>query len=89
LAWTVSYTDTALKSLKKLDRPDARNVIEFMEKRVAASDNPRALGKRLTGPTLGTYIRYRIGNIRVICDLKNGELQILVVRIGYRRKIYL
>ena len=89
MAWTVNYTDTALKSLKKLDRPAARNVIEFMEKRVAVSDNPRALGKKLTGPTLGTYIRYRIGDIRVISDLKNGELQILVIRIGHRREIYL
>jgi mRNA interferase RelE/StbE len=87
LAWTIEYADTAKKQLRKLDRVAARRVVDFMDERVAASDDPRGVGKALKGP-LGDMWRYRVGDYRVICDIQDGMLTVLVLQIGNRREVY-
>lgn len=87
MAWTVEYTDTALKQLRRLDKPHARRILDFMAVRVAAQEDPRALGQSLSG-SLRTYWRYRVGDYRVICDLQDEVVQILVIEVGHRREIY-
>ena len=59
-----------------------------MDERVATLDDPRALGKNLVGPKLGAYWRYRVGDIRVICSIQDGEMCVLVIEIGNRREVY-
>lgn len=86
MAWTIDYTDSARKQLLKLDRPTARRIVDFMDTRVAA-DDPRSTGKALSGP-LGGFWRYRVGDYRVICDIQDGALRVLVVEIGNRREVY-
>jgi mRNA interferase RelE/StbE len=49
LAWTIEYAEAAKKQLRKLDKPAARRIVDFMDERVAPSDDPRALGKALKG----------------------------------------
>ena len=88
MAWTISYTETALKQLKKLDRPIARRLVDFMNERVAAQADPRSTGKALTGPLLGSYWRYRVGDYRIICDIQDGALMVLVLEIGNRKDVY-
>jgi mRNA interferase RelE/StbE len=73
--------------LRKLDKPTARRIVDFMDERVAGSENPRATGKALTGP-LGAFWRYRVGDCRVICDLQDGALRLLVVQGGNRSEVY-
>jgi mRNA interferase RelE/StbE len=87
LAWTIDYTETARKQLRKLDRQIARRILDFMDERVAGLDDPRSHGKALTGP-LGGFWRYRVGDCRVICDIQDGELRVLVVQVGNRREVY-
>lgn len=87
MVWTIKYTETAKKQLKKLDRQTARRVIEYMDEHVATRDDPCSTGKALTGP-LGGLWRYRIGDLRVICDVQNGALMILVIELGNRREVY-
>lgn len=87
MAWTIDYTDTALKSLKKLDRQAARRIIGFMDERIAPADDPRIHGKALTGP-LGSYWRYRVGDYRIICDIQDNLLRVLVVEVGNRKEVY-
>ncbi len=89
LAWIINYTESALRQLKKLDRPTARRILNYMDERVALSDDPRMNGKSLVGPKLGTYWRYRVGDVRVICNIQNEELCVLVVEIGHRKQVYL
>jgi mRNA interferase RelE/StbE len=88
LAWTISYTETARKQLRKLDRPTARRILDFMDERIVGQSNPRDLGKALTGSTLGSYWRYRIGDYRIICEIQDNKLCVLVVEIGNRREVY-
>jgi mRNA interferase RelE/StbE len=87
LAWTIDYTQTARKQLKKLDKPAARRILDFMDNRVAKQEDPRSLGKALTGP-LGTLWRYRVGDYRVICEIHRSAVRILVIRIGHRGEVY-
>lgn len=88
LAWIVKYTDSARKQLKKLDRQIAIRILDFMDERVLVGSNPRAIGKSLTGPKLGSYWRYRVGDHRIICDIQDEQLCVLVIEIGDRKEIY-
>jgi len=87
LVWTIDYTDTAKGQLRKLDKQTARSIVDYLDERIAGLENPRSAGKALTGP-LGGLWRYRVGDCRVICDIQNGALRVLVVRVGNRREIY-
>ena len=87
MAWTIDYTQTALNQLRKLDRQSARRILDFLDERVAQRDDPRSTGKALSGP-LGGLWRYRVGDFRVICEIQDGELRVLVVELGNRREVY-
>ena len=87
LAWKIEYAETARKQLRKLDKLTARRIVDFMDERIAPNANPRAMGKALKGP-LGDLWRYRVGDFRVLCDLQDGVLTVLVLRIGNRREVY-
>jgi mRNA interferase RelE/StbE len=65
----------------------ARRIVDFMDERIARMESPRSTGKALTGP-LGDFWRYRVGDCRVICDIQDGALRVLVVQVGNRREIY-
>ena len=88
MAWIIKYSDSARKQLKKLDKQSAIRILDFMDERISESGNPRSIGKVLTGPKLGTYWRYRVGDYRIICDIQDGQLCVLVIEIGNRKKIY-
>jgi len=88
LAWIIKYTESSSKQLKKLDKQNALRVLDYMDERVAKLDDPRTLGKNLKGPRIGEYWRYRVGDIRVICNILDGQMIVLVVEIGNRREIY-
>ena len=88
MAWTIRYTNTAAAQLRKLDKPIARRIVDFMDTRVATSENPRGVGKALSGPMLGTFWRYRVGDYRIICDIQDGNLCVLVVEVGNRKDVY-
>ena len=46
------------------------------------------LGENLSGPKLGEYWRYRVGDIRIICKIQDDQVCILVIEIGSRREVY-
>lgn len=87
MAWTIDYAETAKAQLSKLDKQTARRIVDFMDERVAGRENPRDSGKALTG-SLGGFWRYRVGDCRVICDIQDGVLRVLVVQVGNRREIF-
>jgi mRNA interferase RelE/StbE len=88
LAWIIKYTDSAKKQLKKLDRQSAKRILDFMDDRIASCDHPRDNGKALTGTALGSFWRYRVGDYRIICEIQDQELLVIVVQLGNRKEIY-
>lgn len=88
MAWQIELTATAAKQLAKLDKGEAKRITAFLRQRLAPLDDPRSIGKALTGPQLGTYWRYRVGDYRLICNIQDGALCILVIELGNRREVY-
>jgi mRNA interferase RelE/StbE len=86
LAWKVELTDTAAKQLARLDKTQALRITKYM-RRVMMLEDPRDAGKALTG-NLRTYWRYRVGDYRVVCEIRDDELVIVAVIIGHRREVY-
>lgn len=70
---------SAHRQLKKLDKSVALKVLDYMDERVAVLADPRVAGKNLVGPNLGSYWRYRVGDVRVICDIQDQAVLILVL----------
>ncbi|MDE2901392.1 MAG: type II toxin-antitoxin system RelE/ParE family toxin [Chloroflexota bacterium] len=87
MAWAVEYTDTARTQLRKLDRPMARRVLDYMDAVAASSADPRERGRALSGPMGGLW-RYRVGRCRVICDIQDDVLRVLVLRVAGRDRVY-
>ena len=88
MVWIIKYTESSSKQLKKLDKQTALRVLDYMDERVAVLADPRSLGKNLKGPKVGEYWRYRVGDIRVICNIVDGQMTVLVIEIGNRREVY-
>ncbi|SDY78858.1 type II toxin-antitoxin system RelE family toxin [Nitrosomonas halophila] len=87
MAWRIELTETANKQLAKLDKAEARRITIFLRERLAATDDPRNTGKALSG-LLGGLWRYRVGDYRLICEIQDGVLCVLVLKIGNRREVY-
>jgi mRNA interferase RelE/StbE len=88
LAWTIELRASAEKQLGRLAKRDAARIISFLEERLATRENPRELGDALKGHALGGYWRYRVGDYRIICDIQDQRLVVLVIEIGHRREVY-
>ena len=88
MVWIIKYTESSSKQLEKLDKQTALRVLDFMDERVAVLADPRSLGKNLKGPKMGEYWRYRVGDIRVVCNMLGVQMTVLVIEIGNRREVY-
>lgn len=87
MAWTIEYDEGAVRELKKLDPQIQREILDYMEKRIAKADNPRDFGKPLRHSKFGLW-RYSLRDYRIICQLREAKLVVLVVAIGHRSAIY-
>jgi mRNA interferase RelE/StbE len=87
-AWTIEFAASAARQLRKLDRLVARRVIAFLSERVATAADPRSLGEALKGDALGRFWKYRVGDYRVIAEIRDHEIRIVVVRLGHRSVVY-
>jgi mRNA interferase RelE/StbE len=88
MAWKVELDPAAERELDKLDPQIARRILKFLHSRIAPLVDPRSVGEALKGSKLGELWKYRVGDYRVIADIQDGRLRILIVRIGNRREVY-
>jgi mRNA interferase RelE/StbE len=87
MAWQIEFDPDARRELEKLDKAISDRILRFLHERVATLDDPRGIGERLHGP-LRQYWKYRVGDYRLICSIKDDRLVVIVVRVGHRREIY-
>ena len=83
----VKYTENALKALKRLDKHQAQIIISWIEKNLVECENPRLYGKPLDREKKG-YWRYRLGAYRIIADIRDSELIIVIINTGHRKEVY-
>ena len=87
MQYKVIFTERAKKQLKKLEKHIAALIIGWLEKNIQNCENPRLHGKGLLENKSGQW-RYRIGDYRVICEIQDKEIIVLVLEVGHRRDIY-
>lgn len=87
MAFRVLFADTALRKLKKMDRPVAALIIGYIEKNLEGCLDPRQHGKPLTENHRGKW-RYRIGDYRLLALIDDDKIIITVIDVGHRSDIY-
>ncbi len=86
MAWTIEVSEKAFRALRKMDKQTARRIRnELLE--IAKLEDPRSRGKTLTGNLAGVW-RYRVGDYRILCDIEDGRLVVVVVDVAHRREVY-
>jgi mRNA interferase RelE/StbE len=86
--WDIDYLPKVRKDLEKLDRPIQDRLTRFMEERVAVRQDPRSLGEALKGSALGNFWKYRVGDYRIVADIRDTVRVIMVLDVGNRKKVY-
>ena len=84
--WVLLTTPAFDRAARKLDRPTLLRIKTYLDE-VCALDDPRSRGKGLTG-NLSGYWRYRIGDYRVLAEIRDHELVIVAIDMGHRSTVY-
>lgn len=87
MAWTIKIEKNAKKELKKLDFYWQKKITTYLIEEVLLCSSLRALGKPLS-ESLKKLWRYRVGKFRIICEIQDQELIILVLVIKHRSDVY-
>jgi len=85
--YSIEYTQKAFKELKKMDKYTRKLILAWIEKNLVNCDNPRLHGKALVANKKGKW-RYRVGNYRIISEIQEEKLIILVLTVGHRKNVY-
>lgn len=87
MTWKVEWDDAAVKELRKLDKQAQADILRYFRKRIATDEDPRRFGKPLSRELAGLW-RYRVHNYRMICQIENDNLIVLVLRAAHRKDVY-
>ncbi len=87
MKYKVLFTDGAKKQLKKLDKHTALLITGWIRKNLENCENPRQHGKALSANRVGQW-RYRIGDYRIIAEISDNKIIILILSIAHRREAY-
>ncbi len=87
MSWDYRLDDLAVRDLRDLGPGAARLVRDFLEDRIKGCADPRAFGKPLRGGLHGLW-RYRVRDYRLICELRDRELIVVLVKAGHRSDVY-
>lgn len=85
--WRLEFSKRADKQLSKMDPGVRRMIVAWLLKNIDGCSDPRAHGKGLTANRSGKW-RYRVGDYRVLCEIRDEELAVLAIEVGHRRDIY-
>jgi mRNA interferase RelE/StbE len=88
LVWNIEVSDEAKRQLARLGRTEAARITRFLRERVSVLDNPRTIGGPQEGARFHGLWRYRVGDYRVLVDIRDGLLVIVLVGVGHRSAVY-
>ena len=87
MSWTIEFDKRVAKDLRALDKQAANRILDYLNERIAPLDDPRRLGKPLSGEW-AEYWRYRVGPYRIVTVIQDHALRVLVVRVAHRNSVY-
>ncbi|MBG6107032.1 type II toxin-antitoxin system RelE/ParE family toxin [Frigoribacterium sp. CG_9.8] len=85
MSYAIRLTPNAAKQIRKLDPTAAKRIRSFLEQKLAQLDNPRLLGKKLVNEE---FWRYRVGDYRILTNIDDDQILILIVEVAHRREVY-
>jgi mRNA interferase RelE/StbE len=85
VSYTIRFTPHAAKQVTKLDSSAGKRIRDFLEQKLSHLENPRQLGKKLVNEE---FWRYRVGDYRILTNIDDDHILILVVEVAHRRKVY-
>lgn len=88
MVWLIKLERGIKYDLKKIDEYQKERIRYFIYEKLPHIIDPRSIGEALKGKELGKFWKYRVGNYRIIAQIKDKELSILVISIGHRKEIY-
>lgn len=87
MPYSVDYTKRAARELRKMDRAVRARLYGWIDRHLAGCEDPRRHGGPLTGGRLGQW-RYRVGDYRIIAEIHDDKVLIMVMTVGHRRDVY-
>ncbi len=87
MAWQIEFSEQADRDFARLDKSIQKRIFQFLQQRIAPAENPRAFGKALMHQLRGLW-RYRVGDYRVLCQIEDERLTVLVVEVEHRSRAY-
>ena len=84
MVYKLLFDDKVARDLKGIDKTWQRRILDTIHKKL--SPNPY-IGKRLVGE-LSPYYRFHIGDYRVIYEIHDKQLIILIIKIRHRKDVY-
>jgi len=87
MTWSVEFDDRARKELRKLNPNIQDRILKWIRETLSVNEDPRRVGKSLKGNMKGLW-RYRVGDYRIISQIQDDSILILVIRIGHRKDVY-
>ena len=87
MAWKIELSAVARKQLHALDRPVQKKIVDYLAERIEGCKSPRHFGEALSANRAGLW-RYRVGDYRIICEIQDDKVIVLVLTIGHRREVY-
>lgn len=85
--WEIEYAEKSARELLKLDRQAAKRIKKYLDERIATDEDPRRFGEALVENLAGLW-KYRIGDYRVVVEIQDERVVVLVLRVGHRSKVY-
>lgn len=85
MAWRVEFSASAGKEFDRLDKPVKERIRNFIKEKI--EPDPRRQGAPMTGDLSGCW-KYRIGDYRLVADLEDGRLVVLILRARHRKDVY-
>ncbi len=87
MSYRVTFEKNALKKITKIDANQRIILMAWIQKNLEQCENPRSHGKALSGK-LNPYWSYRVGDYRIVVEIKDQELVVLIISLGHRRDVY-
>lgn len=87
MQYSVKLTPNARKMLRKLDANISLRIMSWIRKNLEGCENPIAHGKALHGKRRDEW-SYIVGDYRIIADIQDDKILILITEVGHRREIY-
>lgn len=87
MPWIIEFAESAKKELLSIDRQAARRITQYLTSRIATDEDPRRFGAGLKSNLAGLW-KYRVGDYRIVAEIQDDRVVVLVVRVAHRSKVY-